>query len=1357
MNKRLSITKLMLVLTFFLSVICLIGCNEKPELSFETVSVEVEAGKTFTLNPTIKNLHDGVVEYAFDKEGIVELKNGNEFLAKEKGTVVITASLKGNKDIKVEITVTVKAKQGDDPKPTEPKLVTEIKLTVKETLEIGEETELTYEVLPQDADSKEVEVSNSNNEVISLENNKIKALKAGTSVITVTAKDDSKVKAEVTITVNEPSEPEPKLVTVAEAIAAKEGLLKVEGVVVGLSNASYIIKDETGMMIVYKGYSWTPDVKLGDKVAVSGNVSVYGKAVQFGQDSTSEVLGTSSVELGSPKVLSGFELTELAESESMEVTYVKLVGTLNISGNYVNLTIDGTSVVGSLALTSASKESIAELNGKVIEVTGFGAYFSGNNKYYNVVVSSFESKGFEIVGQTEMEVGDDIDLQVTGATDKVTWECSDPTICEVVDGTVTALKKGTVTITAKCGENEATIEITVKGKIFKVKFVAKDGKTVLSEQEVEQGDAAVAPEVPELEGYLFVKWSTSYDNVQRNLTIKPIYGVKHNITYELDGGVLPEDAKFEYAEGYQYILPTPSKKGYLFVGWTESPTSSSYMTRISNKSKTDVTLYAKYIVKNYYDVTFDFNGGLSSELYLQNGTPIATIDCNNYNYNDGSFWGGEYPNCVFFGDSSHDPTATFSDRIYIGKDSYTGLYKIINILNSGTSYWPEGADYVITISTSYAYYRTEHNKILKLSVGDIIAFSKDITTSGKNSPTQMHFYKPEIEAKLYKGRVEADTNLIIPGRLGFEFLGWFDANGKKYDSFADFDDDVTIIAKWNELVPVTDVVVEGMVTEMLTTDVIQLKAHVLPTDAFFQDITFSSSDSDIISVSSTGKLVAINAGTATITVVDYAKKVTKTFEITVYPVTSTDVTFSEGYNGFLKVGEEVTIKPVAYGKGVNDVKYEFSVDKMDIVSVDANGKVTALKNGSAVVTIKDTTGKVAPLTITVVVDALSEADKVEKVMTLLMKNNFSVVQTGNACLYNDGTNRYYDAVYGSVNNYLFDSFDIIRDYESKAEANPNCHRSRRPTDQIEFVTVHDTATLTGTVESIASYMSSGETSIHYTVGNDKIYSVVPEKYIAYHAGDGTGVPFQWIPSGVKALSNTKPDIDLTQSGGKYYFTVNGQMSNVEAPISDGSKTIVNPSRKNLPETGPVWKVVNGEYYLGTSWVCFSQNISGIISNHGGNNNSIGIEMNVNTSNDTYDSWQRTARLVADILIRNNLDLTRVMMHNNWSGKGCPQVFLSGNYWSYFMKMVELNYILQKDYSDVQISMVSNDPDIVDNTGRVMNPPVETKTVSYNITVKSGSNSKTVTLYSVIPGTTTWEQWNGTYASSKVWNNGNFVR
>ncbi len=36
-------------------------------------------------------------------------------------------------------------------------------------------------------------------------------------------------------------------------------------------------------------------------------------------------------------------------------------------------------------------------------------------------------------------------------------------------------------------------------------------------------------------------------------------------------------------------------------------------------------------------------------------------------------------------------------------------------------------------------------------------------------------------------------------------------------------------------------------------------------------------------------------------------------------------------------------------------------------------------------------------------------------------------------------------------------------------------------------------------------------------------------------------------------------------------------------------------------------------------------------------------------------------------------------------------------------------------------------------------------------------TKSIKLYSVVPGATTWEQWNGRYPASLIWNDGNYKR
>ncbi|MFR7881440.1 MAG: hypothetical protein ACLU5J_08200 [Christensenellales bacterium] len=42
----------------------------------------------------------------------------------------------------------------------------------------------------------------------------------------------------------------------------------------------------------------------------------------------------------------------------------------------------------------------------------------------------------------------------------------------------------------------------------------------------------------------------------------------------------------------------------------------------------------------------------------------------------------------------------------------------------------------------------------------------------------------------------------------------------------------------------------------------------------------------------------------------------------------------------------------------------------------------------------------------------------------------------------------------------------------------------------------------------------------------------------------------------------------------------------------------------------------------------------------------------------HSSERNCTTFVADILLRNDLDTTRVKMHNTWSGKNCPQTMIS---------------------------------------------------------------------------------------------------
>lgn len=970
--------------------------------------------------------------------------------------------------------------------------------------------------------------------------------------------------------------------------------------------------------------------------------------------------------------------------------------------------------------------------------------------------------------------------------DEVKWSSSDETIATVNNGLVKALKEGTVTITVTAGNLSDSCEI----KVIEESKILVNGKNTMYVGGTNQLTAS-------LKGYsgafTWESLDTDIATVNEKGVVTGLIKGKASIICSADG----MNSIFEID-----VLDAPtievSGKNTLYIGrsttlvatvtnsdeevvWeSKSPeiasvNSNGVVTAISSGI---VFIYAKVgNVKATFKVTvseepneifLDFAGGVSAELYKASEA-IASFTINHYGGTKESgyshFWADGFKSNIYLTNRDGDPTATFSDRIYIAKNPYSGYYEIINILTSGGSSWPTvekgfafDAEYVITISSSYSNYNSIHSKVLNLEIGQIVIIAaSDWTNISNSTPSNVKFYNKNIEQTTMTITQSQYSGLPTPSRIGFTFMGWYDEFGNKVENIESVDKYYELTARWDELNPVTDISVNNVKINMTKGDIVQLESNVIPSNAYFKDVFYSSSNPDIINVSGKGLVTAVNSGEAILYVTDYMERVTKEYKITVYSESSVDVEFPNDYKGYLNVGETVQMIGKYYGRGESGYVISYASDKPEIVTVSENGLLTANKNGEAVITVSASNGnKNYELKVNVLVGAKEVSDRLDEVLALLQEYNFGESQTINFCMYNDGTKRYYKAEYGSVNYYLFDDFIVHRDYEATAEANSSGHRSRRSTDQIEFVTVHDTATLTGTVVNIASGMASGSTSIHYTVGNYMTYSVVPEKYIAYHAGDGTGTPFVWNNTNVKANGDEAPIITVVKKDGSYFFAINGEVTNLRPSISNGTKTISDPT-KALTSLGPVWKIKDGYYYIGNTHADFSQTTAGVIGSYGGNNNSIGIEMCVNTSNDMYDTLQRTAQLVADILIRNKIDLTRVKQHNTWTGKNCPQVILAGDYWDEFMKMVTIQYILAKDYSDIKISMKSNNPDVVTDTGRIVTPPKTTQTVSYDITVTSGEVSKTITLYTVVRGTTTWEQWNGLYPSSRLWQNGKYIQ
>lgn len=192
--------------------------------------------------------------------------------------------------------------------------------------------------------------------------------------------------------------------TVAEVVAAgAQDNASTSGTVVATYSRGFLISDGTGYILTYVGAD--SGLAVGDVVTVSGATSMYGGLLQFGNTATFEKTGTAEFTQPEPEVLDGAALD--AYLDAPYIKYVQYTGTLNISGYYYNVTVDGASTaVGSIAYVPEGLVDAA-LNGKKVVVTGYSIGFSGS-KYVNTMGVSVVAAEEEGGNEGGNEGGDDV-------------------------------------------------------------------------------------------------------------------------------------------------------------------------------------------------------------------------------------------------------------------------------------------------------------------------------------------------------------------------------------------------------------------------------------------------------------------------------------------------------------------------------------------------------------------------------------------------------------------------------------------------------------------------------------------------------------------------------------------------------------------------------------------------------------------------------------------------------------------------------------------------------------------------------------------------------------------------------------
>ena len=178
----------------------------------------------------------------------------------------------------------------------------------------------------------------------------------------------------------------------------------------------------------------------------------------------------------------------------------------------------------------------------------------------------------------------------------------------------------------------------------------------------------------------------------------------------------------------------------------------------------------------------------------------------------------------------------------------------------------------------------------------------------------------------------------------------------------------TIPAIYIPSYPVTGIKV-SQDTLMLTKkdETAQLSAEVVPSYADNTRVTWKSSDESVVTVDEKGKVTAVGNGTATITVTSVSGNYTATVAVTVkIPVEIEKISIEAEKETLTKIGESTELKVKIEPENADAQKLIWKSDNEMIAAVDENGKVTAIGNGMAIITVTTEDGKnTASITITV--------------------------------------------------------------------------------------------------------------------------------------------------------------------------------------------------------------------------------------------------------------------------------------------------------------------------------------------------------------------------------------------------------
>ena len=191
--------------------------------------------------------------------------------------------------------------------------------------------------------------------------------------------------------------PEPETWKPSSVVAtiALDEQVTIQGWITGVCDRGIIVTDASGSVFAYNGAGIdVAAYTVGDAYEVTATVSSYNKGFQLDLANATVTKVTdptaTTYEYPAPKVLTGADMDALITRTDNEIAqYVQMTGTVAVSGNNINIVVDGAETAKGSAYFTPEALKAQLTDGANVTVTGYFIAVAGS-RYMNTVVTAIK-------------------------------------------------------------------------------------------------------------------------------------------------------------------------------------------------------------------------------------------------------------------------------------------------------------------------------------------------------------------------------------------------------------------------------------------------------------------------------------------------------------------------------------------------------------------------------------------------------------------------------------------------------------------------------------------------------------------------------------------------------------------------------------------------------------------------------------------------------------------------------------------------------------------------------------------------------------------------------------------------------